>query len=360
MTQGITYEFASFRVDPSRRVLARNGEVVPLRAKPFELLLALVENHGQAVAKEELIKRVWPGITGADSSFHVALDSVRKALGETGREPRYIIRTAGGYKFVANVREILGADEQIAGRAQTGPVEIPIRFAHVITVGVLYGAYHVVSLLIEVAYQFDRFGRSALKIAPVVFVSMALSAMGSLVIDRRLTHRGRVSGLVASVLCLLATAAILFGIMTQFLPAFPVTESVLQTYPAQAAFLKNTTYIVLLTILFALLPYHFIVSAERKLSRVNLGEARTDARPRNEWLRLPYWGFWALAVLLLVFLIMSVVMTARLVDNLKPNPYHNLFVQLVYLRALLFFGLGIVCLIWYFRSLERLKTNRYA
>jgi len=54
---------------------------------------------------------------------------------------------------------------------------------------------------------------------------------------------------------------------------------------------------------------------------------------------------------------MSVAMTARLLDNLKPNPYQNLFVQLVYLRGLLFFGLGIECLAWYRNALNEIKSE---
>ncbi|MGZ5434552.1 MAG: winged helix-turn-helix domain-containing protein [Pyrinomonadaceae bacterium] len=354
MVKRTFYEFDGFRLDGSKGEFIRDGHVIALRAKPFELLLTLVENHGRAVAKEELLKRVWPGITAADSTFHVTLDSVRKALGETGREPHYIIRTAAGYKFVANVREISASDEKIAGLERVEAVRVPGHAAHLITVGLLYGGYHVVSLLIEVAYQFDRFGRSALRIAPLVFVGMATSTVVSLKLDRRLTQDGRVNGLLASVVCLLLTAVLLFGFMTRFLPAFPVTESFLQTYPAQAAFLKNTSYIVLLTILFASLPFHFIVAKDRRLERGKNYEVGADERLPKQ--RLPYWSFWTLAILLLVFLVMSVAMTARLVDNLKPNPYHNLFVQLVYLRALLFFGLGITCLTWYFRALERLKT----
>src|ERR1041385_2265103 len=93
------YEFNSFRLDPSTRILARDEKVIPLSAKPFELLLALVENHGRTVAKEDLIKRVWPSTTVMDSTFHVTLVSVRKALGEKARRPHYILRTAVGYEF---------------------------------------------------------------------------------------------------------------------------------------------------------------------------------------------------------------------------------------------------------------------
>jgi DNA-binding winged helix-turn-helix (wHTH) protein len=356
MREKIIYEFQSFRLDPSRRILICDNQVVAVSAKPFELLLALIENYGRTVVKEDLIKRVWPNTTVMDRTFHVTLASVRKALGEKGREPYYIVRTAAGYKFVGDVREISLTAEENDWDSQTTDVCMPSHAAHVLTVGLLYGAYYVVSLLVEVMYQFDRFGRSALKVAPLVFLGMAVSATTSLEVDRRLTQNGRDKGLLASVIFVLFTAAILFGLMTFFVPSFPITESVLQTYPAQAAFLKDMTYIVLLVILFVILPFHFIVATQRRLARDKNYTAQREARANQEQ-HLPYWSFWALAILLVVFLIMSVMMTARLLDNLKPNPYHNLFVQLAYLRGALFFGLGIYCLVWYRTALNGIKKS---
>ncbi|MGH9939171.1 MAG: winged helix-turn-helix domain-containing protein, partial [Blastocatellia bacterium] len=54
------YEFGSFRIDVSERVLKRDGEIVPLTQKAFEVLLALVERRGAIVSKEELMEKVWP------------------------------------------------------------------------------------------------------------------------------------------------------------------------------------------------------------------------------------------------------------------------------------------------------------
>src|SRR5437879_2425200 len=106
-------------------------------------------------------------------------------------------------------------------------IEHRTHIAHVVVSSSLYEGYYAVALVLEVAYQFDRFGRSALKIAPVVFVSMTIAAVVGLEVDRRLTLRGRDSGLVVSVVWFLISAAALFGVVTRFLPAFPITESTL-------------------------------------------------------------------------------------------------------------------------------------
>jgi DNA-binding response OmpR family regulator len=43
---GHFYEFDSFRLDVMRRLLWRNGAQVPLTPKAFDLMLALVQHHG--------------------------------------------------------------------------------------------------------------------------------------------------------------------------------------------------------------------------------------------------------------------------------------------------------------------------
>ena len=53
------FEFGPFRVDASNRLLMRDGEVVPLPPKAFDILLVLVEGSGEVLQKEDLIARVW-------------------------------------------------------------------------------------------------------------------------------------------------------------------------------------------------------------------------------------------------------------------------------------------------------------
>jgi DNA-binding winged helix-turn-helix (wHTH) protein len=100
MAPKTSYQFGPFRLDPIRHELTRGRQRVRLRAKPFELLLALVEQQGSTICKSELIGRVWPGSVVSDGNFHVTLNMVRKALGDSGRNPRYILRTGVGYRLV--------------------------------------------------------------------------------------------------------------------------------------------------------------------------------------------------------------------------------------------------------------------
>src|SRR5262249_14094970 len=100
------YEFGPFRLDAAERLLWRDGEVVPLQPKVFDLLLALLERHGRLVEKDELMKAVWPDTIVEEVNLANNISILRKTLSENGER---FIETAPkrGYRFVASVREIV-------------------------------------------------------------------------------------------------------------------------------------------------------------------------------------------------------------------------------------------------------------
>ena len=55
-------EFGRFRVLLRRRRLLADGVPVELGTRAFDLLLVLLEADGALVTKEELLRRVWPGV----------------------------------------------------------------------------------------------------------------------------------------------------------------------------------------------------------------------------------------------------------------------------------------------------------
>src|SRR5215813_11896261 len=104
------YEFGPFRVNTVKCVLLRDGEVVPLSLKAFEILLALIEHRGQVLEKNELLKRVWPDTVVEENNLARNISALRKALDEQPNEHQYILTVPGrGYRFVASVREVNGA-----------------------------------------------------------------------------------------------------------------------------------------------------------------------------------------------------------------------------------------------------------
>jgi DNA-binding winged helix-turn-helix (wHTH) protein/TolB-like protein/thioredoxin-like negative regulator of GroEL len=101
------YEFGPFRLDPAEHVLLREGDPVPLRPKEFAVLLALVENHGHVLTKDELLEGVWQGQFVEEGNLNRHISTLRRVLGETPDEPQYVETVPKvGYRFVARVREI--------------------------------------------------------------------------------------------------------------------------------------------------------------------------------------------------------------------------------------------------------------
>jgi len=109
MASANSYTFGEFRLDSRSRVLFRSGELVALYPKAIDVLMFLVEKHGNVATKEELLERVWPGTFVEESTLTRSVSVLRKALGDTPEGHAYILTVPKrGYRFVAEVREETG------------------------------------------------------------------------------------------------------------------------------------------------------------------------------------------------------------------------------------------------------------
>src|SRR5215472_1031399 len=100
------YEFGPFVLDTMQHALLRNGQPVPLTPKTYDTLLVLVQNSGKMLSKEELMNTLWPDRFVEESNLTQQISMIRKALGESPGEHRYIVTVPGrGYRFAAKVRE---------------------------------------------------------------------------------------------------------------------------------------------------------------------------------------------------------------------------------------------------------------
>ena len=73
-----------------------DGRPVELARKEFELLLALARRAGEVVSKRDLLGEVWQlAGGGADRTVDVHLSWLRRKLGETAAEPRYLYSVRG-------------------------------------------------------------------------------------------------------------------------------------------------------------------------------------------------------------------------------------------------------------------------
>jgi DNA-binding response OmpR family regulator len=84
-------EVGGLRVDRRARQASLDGALLDLTPREFDLLHYLAARAGTVVTKRELLTEVWQlPYGGADKSLDVHLSWLRRKLGETAEEPRYL------------------------------------------------------------------------------------------------------------------------------------------------------------------------------------------------------------------------------------------------------------------------------
>jgi two-component system alkaline phosphatase synthesis response regulator PhoP len=101
-SQAGTDQFGSIRIDRRGTSVTRDGKIVSLSAREFQLLRYFVEHSGVTLSREELLTRVW-GYNAATFTrtvdVHVA--SLRQKLEPDPKQPQFILTVQRfGYKFV--------------------------------------------------------------------------------------------------------------------------------------------------------------------------------------------------------------------------------------------------------------------
>src|SRR6202034_4788213 len=99
------YEFGPFRVDVRRELLFRSGEPVALTTKTFRILTVLIRHGNEIVTKDDLMKTVWPDTFVGEDNLSRHIFMLRKALGESAQDHRYIVTVPGrGYRLAESVQ----------------------------------------------------------------------------------------------------------------------------------------------------------------------------------------------------------------------------------------------------------------
>jgi pimeloyl-ACP methyl ester carboxylesterase/DNA-binding winged helix-turn-helix (wHTH) protein len=98
----VSYHFGQFDLDPNLGQICHDRRQVQIEPLAFALLCLLVEHRDRVVSKRELMDALWKGEPATDAALATALRTVRLAIGDTGRDQRFI-RTVHrrGYQFVA-------------------------------------------------------------------------------------------------------------------------------------------------------------------------------------------------------------------------------------------------------------------
>ena len=145
----MVFTFGDCSFSSSSLRLTRGGQAVRLSGQPLRLLMLLLEEPGRIVTREEIRTLLWPDTTvDFDHSLDVALNRLRAALGDSGKEPRFVETVPRiGYRFVGEVHTAIERPSTIRERSMA------------VRVG-LYALTAIIAALIALAIvhqHYDRF-----------------------------------------------------------------------------------------------------------------------------------------------------------------------------------------------------------
>lgn len=101
--------FGVFEVDPQAAELRKQGRRIKLQEQPFQILVLLLQHHGEIVSRDELRHRLWPDDTFVDfdHSLNTAIMRLRETLGDSSENPLFIETVPKhGYRFIAPTSEV--------------------------------------------------------------------------------------------------------------------------------------------------------------------------------------------------------------------------------------------------------------
>ena len=93
--------FKDLWIDRKKMTVHRNGEPVELTKTQYDLLLQLIEGEGSVLSRDELMNAVWgTDFFGGSNVVDVHVKTLRKKLGDSASNPRYIVTVRGvGYRL---------------------------------------------------------------------------------------------------------------------------------------------------------------------------------------------------------------------------------------------------------------------
>jgi TolB-like protein/DNA-binding winged helix-turn-helix (wHTH) protein/tetratricopeptide (TPR) repeat protein len=181
------FKFGDFTLDQARYRLQRGDRQLRLEKLPMELLIFLLQRHGELLSRDEIAERLWgKGVfVEVDHSINVAVRKIRVVLRDDSEKPRFVETVVGrGYRFAAPVicsdRNPDLQVQQIPSRAQlaSDPALLPpekrtasTRLTVVLGVTVLFA-------LLAIGLVLKRSGAKGIKQSPIA--SLAVLPMKNL------------------------------------------------------------------------------------------------------------------------------------------------------------------------------------
>jgi two-component system KDP operon response regulator KdpE len=87
---------SGLRIDTKSREVSLDGRSIDLNRKEFDILAHLAQRPGEVVTRRDLFAEVWrQPYGGADRTIDVHISWIRRKLGESAAEPRYLHTVRG-------------------------------------------------------------------------------------------------------------------------------------------------------------------------------------------------------------------------------------------------------------------------
>lgn len=387
------YKFGEFSLDEAEKKLFQNGEKVQLQPKAFQVLLLLVKNAGRIVRNEEILSEVWRDTLVNESNINIQVNAIRKALRQT--EDRVFIETEEkGFRFVVEVariiktsqtliRDVTDNEQKVSGyqddviemwesteaysvraafglrnwlaailvalvalffwyfgavfssNSTTGDYQV----AYIYLNSFVYGVLAAITLILETAYEFDKYQRNIARMAPFVFFINATVMFAGLKVASSFLPERIPDAFFFGLLFLFIGTSLSCVLAYLVLPNVPITKAKEKTQPAFLAFLKNVGFYYFLVYLFFGL---FIFC-------LTFGSAENYRNKPFAFGFLLIWGFLALLSWISINLFNSNLKT---IEDGKEYKYHGLFVTMSYLRLVFCFFPALLNIGVYFFSVN--------
>lgn len=106
------FRFGEWQINPDSNTLHNGNESSQLEPRAMDVLRYLCRHAGAVIPAEELLQACWGNVELGDNPVHKAITQLRRALGDSSTEPRFIetIRKRG-YRAIAAVTANVAADE---------------------------------------------------------------------------------------------------------------------------------------------------------------------------------------------------------------------------------------------------------
>lgn len=125
MNQPQVFRFGAFELRLASRELLRDGQLITVQPKAFDLLVFLLTNRDRAVDKQELQDVLWPDVIVTETALTRCVMKARRAVDDDADQQAVIKTVHGhGYRFVADV-----VDEAAVQPAPLSDVSLPSKSA---------------------------------------------------------------------------------------------------------------------------------------------------------------------------------------------------------------------------------------